>query len=140
MTQEIPFTQLANFQPKQLEAWYTLLNPECKYLLYGGAASSGKSFFLRWASIGLGMYYFAKYKIRNITLGLFSSDYTTLKDRQVIKMKNEIPSYLGEIKEFRDEGYAFLGAKAYGEFLVLLRNLDDPTKYKSAEFAAILVE
>ena len=138
--EEIKFTQLANFQDKQKTAWFTLLKPECKYLLYGGAASGGKSYFLRWASIGLGMYYFAKYGIENVPIGLFSADYPTLKDRQVIKIKNEIPDFLGQIKESRDEGYAFMGSPKYGSFLVLLRNLDDPSKYKSAEFAAILVE
>src|SRR5581483_756671 len=134
------FTQLANFQDKQLTAWYTLLNPKCKYLLYGGAASGGKSYFLRWAAIGLGMYYYTKFGFERVPIGLFSADYPTLKDRQVIKMKQEIPSFLGQVRESRDEGYAFIGAPEYGSFLILLRNLDDPSKYKSAEFAAILVE
>lgn len=134
------FTELAGFQDKQLEAWYTLMSPECKYLLYGGAASGGKSYFLRWAAIGLGMYYSSKYNMKNIPIGLFSHDYTTLKDRQVIRMKNEIPDFLGQIKESRDEGYAFISKPEYGSFVVLLRNLDDPLKYKSAEFAAVLIE
>lgn len=138
--QEVNFTDLAGFQDKQLEAWFTLLDPQCKYLLYGGAASGGKSYFLHWALIGLGMYYFKKYGYKNVPIGLFSADYPTLKDRQVIKMKNEIPSFLGKLVESRDEGYAFIGAKEYGSFLILLRNLDDPSKYKSAEFAAIGVE
>lgn len=136
----IRFSELAGFQEKQLTAWYQLLEPKCKYLLYGGAASSGKSYFLRWAAIGLGMYYFSKYGVRNVPIGLFSTDYPTLKDRQVIKMKHEIPEFLGTIRESRDEGYAFIGAPSYGSFIVLLRNLDDPSKYKSAEFAAVLVE
>lgn len=134
------FTELAQFQPRQKDAWYQLLDPKTKYLLYGGAASGGKSYFLRWAAIGLGMYYSSKYKLKNVPIGLFSQDYPTLKDRQVIKMKNEIPSFLGQLKESRDEGYAFIGAPEYGSFLVLLRNLDDPSKYKSAEFASVLVE
>lgn len=134
------FIEYAGFQEKQLDAWYTLLDPQCKYLLYGGAASGGKSYFLRWASIGLGLYYFSKYHIPNITIGLFSADYPTLKDRQVIKMKNEIPEFFGTIKESRDEGYSFIAKPEFGSFIVLLRNLDDPSKYKSAEFAAILVE
>ena len=140
--QQVKFTDLANFKEndKQLEAWFTLFKPECKYLLYGGAASGGKSYFLRWAAIGLGMYYFSKYNIKNIPIGLFSTDYPTLKDRQVIKMKHEIPPFLGTIKDSRDEGYSFISAPEYGSFIILLRNLDDPSKYKSAEFAAILVE
>lgn len=86
------------------------------------------------------MYYSSKYGLKNIPIGLFSADYPTLKDRQVIRMKNEIPEFLGKIRETRDEGYAFISAPEYGSFNVLLRNLDDPSKYKSAEFAAVLVE
>lgn len=134
------FTDLAQFQPKQKEAWYRLMTPECKYLLYGGAAYGGKSYWLRWTAIGLGMYYFSKYGIRNVPIGLFSEDYPTLKDRQVIKMKNEIPPSIGKLVESRDEGYIFRASPEYGEFLILLRNLDDPSKYYSVEFAAILVE
>lgn len=140
MNSNVRFTDLAQFQDKQKEAWYTLMHPDCKYLLYGGAAYGGKSYFIRWAAIGLGMYYYAKYGIRNIPIGLFSEDYPTLKDRQVIKMKHEIPSFLGQLRETRDEGYAFVAAPKYGSFVVLLRNLDDPSKYSSVEFAAILVE
>lgn len=137
---DIKFTQLAQFQDKQLEAWYRLLDPMCKYFLYGGAAGGGKSYFLRWTAIGLGMYYYIKYGYKNVPIGLFSEDYPTLKDRQVIKMKTEIPSYLGKLVESRDLGYIFQGSKEYGEFIILLRNLDDPAKYASVEFAAIGVE
>lgn len=134
------FYDLAQFQPRQIDAWNELLNPQTKYLLYGGAAFGGKSYFLRWAMIGLGMYYYGKYGIKNIQLGLFSEDYPTLKDRQVIRMKNEIPPFLGRLVDSRDEGYAFIGAAEYGNFIVYLRNLDDPSKYASTEFAAIGVE
>lgn len=140
LTQRVDFTTLAGFQEKQLDAWFTLMDPRCKYLLYGGALGGGKSRFLRWACIGLGMYYFAKYGIRNIPIGLFSEDYPTLKDRQIVKIKNEIPPFLGELVETKNEGHVFRGSKQYGEFLILLRNLDDPSKYQSTEFAAIAVE
>ena len=140
MNPNIPFTELANFQPKQKEAWFTLMKPECKYLLFGGALGGGKSRFLRWACIGLGMYYYIKYGIKNIPIGLFSEDYPTLKDRQIIKIKSEIPSYLGELIETKNEGHIFRGAPEYGSFLILLRNLDDPSKYQSTEFASIAVE
>lgn len=136
----INFTDLAQFQPKQIEAWQLLFNNQCKYLLYGGAAHGGKSYFLRWAAIGLAMYYAQKYRLPNIPVGLFSEDYPTLKDRQVIKFKNEMPPWLGELKEFRDEGFAYHLSPKYGGGMILLRNLDDPSKYASTEFAAELVE
>lgn len=134
------FTQLAQFQPKQIEAWNTLFNNQCKYLLYGGAAHGGKSYFLRWAAVGLAMHYFKQYQIPDVKIGLFSEDYPTLKDRQIIKFKNEMPDWLGELREFRDEGFAYKLRDAYGGGMVLLRNLDDPSKYASTEFAAELVE
>ena len=140
LTQHVNFTELADFQPRQEDAWFTLMDPLCKYLLYGGAAYGGKSYWLRWTAIGLGMYYYAKYGIKNVPIGLFSEDYPTLKDRQVVKMKHEIPPFVGKVVESRDEGYAFIGAKEYGSFIILLRNLDDPGKYSSVEFAAIGVE
>ena len=137
---EVPFSTLHKFQPKQLEAWTTLFDKRCKYLLYGGSAGCGKSYFLRWSALGLALYYTARYKLKDVPIGLFSEDYPTLKDRQVIKIKHEFPSWLGELKETRDEGFAFVGKPKYGRFLILLRNLDDPSKYSSVEFAAECVE
>src|SRR3990167_8516566 len=138
--QEVSFLSLSQFQPKQLEAWNKLFDNRCKYLLYGGSAHGGKSYFLRWAALGLALYYTSKYNLRHVPIGLFSEDYPTLKDRQVIKIKDEFPAWLGELKETRDEGFVFRGRRRYGEFLILLRNLDDPSKYASTEFAAELVE
>ena len=137
---EINFTKLANFQPKQLEAFKRLFQPECKYLLYGGAAAGGKSYFVRWSALALGMYYSAKYGIKGIPIGLFSEDYPTLKDRQISRIKREFPPWLGELKDTREEGYVFKASDKWGGFNILLRNLDDPSKYASVEFAAILVE
>lgn len=131
---------VAHFQEKQLDAYAQLFQADCKYQLYGGAASGGKSYYLRWTAIGLAMYYFGKYGIRNVPIGLFSEDYPTLKDRQISRIKREVPPFLGELKETRDEGYIFQLSERYGAGMILLRNLDDPSKYASTEFAAVLVE
>jgi len=136
----LKFTELAQFQPKQLEAWYRLMTPECKYLLYGGAAGGGKSYFLRWTAIGLAMYYAGKYGIDRVPIGLFSEDYPTLRDRQVTKIVREFPPWLGQLKETQRDGLAFYLNDKYGGGVIMLRNLDDPSKYASVEFAAILVE
>lgn len=133
------FTELAKFQDKQLEAWFTLMDPKCKYLLYGGAAGGGKSYFLRWTAIGLAMYYASK-GIDRVPIGLFSEDYPTLRDRQVTKIMREFPPWLGTLKETQRDGLAFYLAPQYGSGVIMLRNLDDPSKYASVEFAAILVE
>lgn len=137
---QLDFTKLANFQPKQIEAFRTFFDPKTKYLLYGGAASGGKSYWLRWTALAAAMYYATKYHIKGVPIGLFSEDYPTLKDRQIARIKREFPSYLGELKDNRDEGYVFQLGPNYGEGKILLRNLDDPSKYASTEFAAEFVE
>jgi phage terminase large subunit len=140
MNEKLIFSQIANFQPKQLTAWYQLLDKKCKYLLYGGSMSGGKSYLLRWAALGLSMYFFKKYGVYDIPIGLFSEDYPTLKDRQISRIDREFPKYFGELKEDKIFGMAYHVAKDYGGGRILLRNLDDPSKYMSSEFAAILVE
>lgn len=132
--------ELTNFQDKQQEAINTLLSEACKYLLYGGAGGGGKSYFLRWAAVVLGVYYTQKYGIENVPIGLFSEDYPTLKDRQISKISVEFPSWLGVLKESKMYGLAFHSYPQWGKWIILLRNLDDPSKYASTEFAAILVE
>lgn len=140
MNEKLIFTKVANFQSKQLDAWYNLVDPKCKYLLYGGAMSGGKSYLLRWAALGFSMYLFKKYKKYDIPIGLFSEDYPTLKDRQISRIDREFPKYFGELKEDKIFGMAFHVAKEYGGGRILLRNLDDPSKYMSSEFAGIFVE
>lgn len=140
MGEEIRFIDLAGLQPKQLAAWNTLLSKECKYLLFGGAMGGSKSYMLRWASVGFLMYLYGKYKTKYIQVGLFSEDYPTLKDRQITKIKREFPPWLGELKDTKDEGYAFYLSDSYGSGRILLRNLDDPSKYMSTEFAGEFVE
>lgn len=133
--------ELAGFQPKQNTAYNELLfNHICKYLLYGGAAYGGKSYFLRWSAVALASHYYEETGIMNIPIGLFSEDYPTLRDRQLIKIEREFPAWLGDIKESQIYGLSFMARPKYGGWIILLRNLDDPSKYSSVEFAAILVE
>lgn len=127
-------------QPKQQTALQTLFKPDCKYLLYGGAMAGGKSFVLRWGALLYLIFLYKKYGIKNIPVGLFSEDYPTLKDRQIARIKREFPKELGELKSTQDEGMAFFLVDALGGGRILLRNLDDPSKYMSSEFAGIFVE
>lgn len=132
--------EYAGFQERQLTAYNAILDEQTKYLLYGGAAGGGKSYFLRWCAVALGCYYFSKIKEQGIAIGLFSEDYPTLRDRQMVKIAKEFPSWLGQIKETQIWGLAFVAKPRYGGWIIMLRNLDDPSKYSSVEFAAILVE
>jgi len=127
--------------PSKKQAFAFQQMKKYKYLLYGGAMFGGKSFFLRWALVKLLIAFFRKYKERNIIVGLFCEDYPSLKDRQVSKMEKEFPLWLGTMHgDHKAFGKCFILAPEYGSGVIVLRNLDDPAKYQSAEFAAIAVD
>jgi len=109
-------------------------------MLYGGAMHGGKSYFLRWAALGLALFFYKETKAVGIPIGLFSEDYPTLRDRQISRIKMEFPAWLGDLKSTEAEGLCYFIRPEYGGGRILLRNLDDPAKYQSSEFAAILVE
>lgn len=117
-----------------------MFSKECKYLLYGGAMAGGKSFFLRWAAIMYLVFLYKKYGMMGIEVGLFSEDYPTLKDRQISKIQREVPEWIGKIKDDKVHGLCLQLSDKLGGGLVLLRNLDDPAKYMSSEFAGIFVD
>lgn len=136
----IKITELIKPQPKQLEALQTLLDPKCKYLLYGGAMSGGKSYLLRWAALAYSIYIYRTTGLKNVPIGLFSEDYPTLKDRQISRIQYEFPPWLGVLRNSDIDGLAFTLSDEYGGGKILLRNLDDPSKYMSTEFAGEFVE
>ena len=121
-------------QERLLDAQY-----EYEYLLFGGAAGPGKSYILRWAAIDFLMYA-ASQGHYGVRVGLFCEDYPSLKDRQVTKIRREFPTWLGELKGSQDEGYGFFLRPQWGSGAIMLRNLDKPAKYASAEFAGIYVD
>jgi len=111
-----------------------------KYVLYGGAAGGGKSYVLRWWLVDFLCRIFRDFGARHVRVGLFCEDYISLRDRQLSKMKFELPSWLGVFRETREEGYAFHLNEEFGGGILCPRNLDDPSKYDSVEFAAIAVD
>lgn len=138
MEETIKFSDLAHFTPKQLEA--TRVADLHDYTLFGGSAGPGKSYWLRWYLVRLLIKWGKEYNLTGIHGGLFSDDYPTLRDRQVSKMEVEFPLWLGQIKETQTDGLGFHLKPEYGGHVLMLRNLDDPSKYLSSEFAVIGVE
>lgn len=112
-----------------------------KFLLYGGAMYGGKSYWLRWALVVLLIYYYKKYRIEGVVVGLFCEDYPALKDRHLSKIDTEFPSWLGTMhSDHKSYGKSFILNSCYGGGVIVFRNLDDPSKYASAEFASIAVD
>lgn len=133
---EITPEKLFGRNVKQIEAWKHSLRH--RFVLYGGAAGGGKSFFLRWWCVFYLMTLFKCFQVKKAQVILASEDYPTLNDRQIGRIQAEFPSSLGRLvlgdsKEFRL-------ADKYGGGRILLRNLDDPSKYLSSEFAGVAVE
>ena len=106
-----------------------------KYPLYGGAKGGGKSRILRWALVRF-LLQRAKEKHKKVRVGLFCEDYPALKDRHLTKIDSEFPHWLGTLSDSSIEGLSFVLRPQFGGGVIALRNLDDPSKYASSEFAA----
>ena len=131
----IKFSELAGFFPKQQEA--QLASKRFKFTLFGGSVGSGKSRWLRWMMVYWLIKFYAKYNIPGIRAGLFCEDYPALEDRHLSKVKFEFPGWLGTYNQQRHE---FTLAPEYGSGIIAFRNLDDPQKYLSVEFAIMGVD
>lgn len=135
MSETIDFFDLCKFQPKQMEAVKAVMGHT--FTLYGGAAGGGKSYFLRWLAIMLLCYYAKQYKAQGVRIGLFCCDYPSLADRQLSHVQYEFPSWLGDLNLSSHE---YRLKPRFGSGVLAFRNLDDPSKYLSSEFAAILID
>jgi len=133
-------TEIAHFTERQLEACEAI-DDGFKFILYGGALGGGKSYLLRWIAVRLLMGFYSRYGLTGVPVMIASEDYPTLKDRQISKITREFPEWLGKYHDdHKAHGKCFILAPEYGSGIICLRNLDDPSKYQSAEFAAILVD
>jgi phage terminase large subunit len=138
---EINIAALTHFTPKQLEAEAAV--KEFKYVLYGGAMGGGKSYWLRWMLIRLLLHwgYFqglmGRKVQKHVMVALFCETFPALMDRQILKIKYEFPAELGT---YNATEHNFVLAPKWGGGILAFRNLDDASKYQSAEFAAIGVD
>ena len=136
--ERLKLSELIQFLPKQQEAHQA--TKDHSYILYGGARGPGKSYWLRWELLLFVLYQYLEHKIEGVHAGLFCETYPELRDRQTSKIAKDFPPWLGEIKDTQDRGLGFHIKKQYGNGFIALRNLDDPSKYQSSEFAAIGVD
>ena len=135
MNETIKFSELAKFLPKQLDAQEA--SKRFKFVLYGGSLGSGKSYWLRWMMVYWLMKYHSKYGLKGVRGGLFCEDYTSLNDRHLSKVKYEFPAWLGK---YNAQYHEFTLAPEYGSGVIAFRNLDEPEKYLSVEFAVEAVD
>lgn len=131
---EAKFSDLICLTDRQREAWLATFTH--RYVLYGGARGGGKSMFLRWWLVDFLAYQFSQGRA-GVRVGLFCEDYPALRDRHISKMLVEFPQWMGELKVSVSEYHL---APKLGGGVIALRNLDDPSKYQSAEFAAVAVD
>lgn len=125
---------LAVFTQRQQEAYGATFGH--KYVLYGGARGGGKSWWLRTVLV---VFLVCCYKIlglRGVRVMLACENYPVLRERQITKIE-QWPAWLGTYHSQRNE---FVLADKYGGGVIALRNLDDPSKYQSAEYAAIGID
>lgn len=128
---------LINPTPRQEE--FLRATDTFKYPLFGGAKGGGKSYILRWALVRK----LVKWAVEGhlgVRVGLFCEDYPALKDRQVTKIEKEFPKWLGTLSNSQIEGLSFKLKPEFGGGVIALRNLDDPSKYASSEFAIVAID
>lgn len=135
MDEQINFSELSGFFPKQMEALHA--SKRFKFTLFGGSVGSGKSRWIRWMAVYWLMDYYSRFNIKGVRAGIFCEDYPSLEDRQISKIKIEFPDWLGKYNQQRHE---FTLAPEYGGGIIAFRNLDDPSKYLSVEFAVIAID
>ena len=133
--------EIAKFHPKQLMATRLLDSGKYKYFLFGGMMGPGKSYWLRWWCLRRLYVLFKVFGLKTPVGMLACEDYPSLKDRQISKIAQEFPAWTGKLHlDHNSFGRCFILHSNWGGGVLCFRNLDDPSKYQSAEFAFIAVD
>lgn len=137
--ERIDIDDLIGFTPKQQLALQK--TRKFRYTFFGGGMGGGKSYWLRWVLVWWLLRVHAKKNLRGVVAGLFSEDFPVLKDRHISKIETEFPPWLGRLyNDHKQYGLSFVLRPEYGGGVIALRNLDDPSKYQSSEFAYIAID
>lgn len=131
------FSEICQFTEKQWIATETA--DKYRYMLFGGSRGPGKSYWLRYYLLRR-LLMFAAEGLTGVDVMLACEDYPSLTGRQINKINKEFPAWLGEVKSTQDKGLGFHLRPQYGGGSILLRNLDDPSRYQSFEFAIIGID
>lgn len=110
-------------------------SPSHLYLASKSMIPTHNSRILRWACIYWLIRWYKDYSKKGIVAGLFCETFRDLEDRQIGKAREEFPEWLGHWS-----GYDFILSDELGGGMICFRNLDDPTKYRSVEYALISVD
>lgn len=135
--QTIKYSEFLHLEPKQVECFEA--TEKYRFVLYGGSRGCMKSHTLRrWLVHKLIQYHLKG--MDGVRVMLACESYPVLKDRQISKISIEFPAWLGTLKETNTDGLGYYLNPELGGGVICLRNLDDPEKYKGAEFAAIGID
>lgn len=118
----------------------TVDNPTGLFLAGRSMIPTHNSYWLRWYPLRWLIKKNQETGIKGLRFGLFCEDYPALKDRHISKMQFEFPSWLGELKDDSKQGLGFVLRPDFGSGTLALRNLDDPSKYFSSEFAGVAID
>lgn len=134
---DVHFSSLCQWTDRQREA--TQAADAHRYVLFGGSRGPGKSYWLRWYLLRQ-LLHFAQQGLLGVDVILACEDYPSLTGRQVVKIESEFPTWLGKLEQSKAKGLGFHLFSSFGSGSILLRNLDDPSRYQSSEFAIVAID